>query len=50
MSLAQVQQRTVLTVNGGHFVSSSEVVLNEQVLSTTVVSSQQVEVMQTTGE
>ena len=49
MSFAQVQQGSVLTVNGSHFVSSSEVVVNQQVLSTTVVSSQQLEVTLTTG-
>jgi hypothetical protein len=49
MSFAQVQQGSVLIVNGSHFVSSSEVVINAQVLSTTVVSSQQLEVTLTTG-
>jgi hypothetical protein len=49
MSFAQVQQGSVLIVNGSHFVSSSEVVINAQVLSTTVVSSQQLKVTLTTG-
>lgn len=49
MSFAQVQQGSVLTVNGSQFVSSSEVVINAQPLSTTVVSSQQLQVTLTTG-
>ena len=36
-----VQQGAVLIVNGSHFVSSSEVLISAQALSTTVVSSQQ---------
>jgi hypothetical protein len=39
----------MLTVNGSQFVSSSEVVINGKSLSTTVVSSQQLKVMLTTG-
>ena len=38
MSFAQVQQGSVLIVNGSQFVSSSEVVINTKALSTTVVS------------
>jgi len=49
MSFAQVQQGSVLIVNGSQFVSSSEVVINAQPLSTTVVSSQQLKVTLTTG-
>jgi hypothetical protein len=49
ISFAKVQQGSVLIVNGSHFVSSSEVVINAQVLSTTIVSSQQLQVTLTTG-
>jgi hypothetical protein len=49
MSFAQVQQGSVLIVNGSQFVSSSEVVINGKALSTTVVSSQQLKVTLTTG-
>jgi hypothetical protein len=49
MSFAQVQQGSVLTVNGSHFVSSSEVVINTTPLSATVVSDQQLKVKVTTG-
>ena len=49
MDFAQVQQGAVLTVNGSQFVSSSVVVINGQTLSTTVVSSQELQVPITTG-
>jgi IPT/TIG domain-containing protein len=49
MSFAQVQQGSALVVNGSHFVSSSEVVINATPLSTTVVSAQQLKVTLTTG-
>jgi hypothetical protein len=49
INFAQVQQGAVLTVNGSQFVSSSEVVINGKPLSTTVVSSQQLNVTLTTG-
>jgi len=49
MSFAQVQQGSVLVVNGSHFVSSSEVVINAKALSTTVASAQQLKVTLTTG-
>ena len=49
MSFAEVQQGSVLIVNGSHFVSSSEVLISAQALSTTVVSSQQLQVTLTTG-
>lgn len=49
ISFAEVQQGSVLIVNGSHFVSSSEVVISAQALSTTVVSSQELQVMLTTG-
>jgi hypothetical protein len=45
----QVQQGTVLIVNGSQFVLSSEVVINGKTLSTTVTSSQQLKVTITTG-
>ena len=49
MSFAEVQQGSVLIVNGSHFVSSSEVLISGQALNTTVVSSQQLQVTLTTG-
>jgi hypothetical protein len=48
LTFAQVMQSAVLIVNGSQFVSSSEVVINGKVLSTTVASSQQLKVMLTT--
>ena len=49
MSFAEVQQGSVLIVNGSQFVSSSEVVINGKTLSATVTSSQQLKVTLTTG-
>src|ERR1039457_2475224 len=48
MTFAEVQQGDTLTVNGSHFVSSSEVVINATPLSATVVSDQQLKVKLTT--
>jgi hypothetical protein len=48
MTFAQVQQGSVLTVNGSNFVSSSEVMINATPLSATVVSDQQLKVKLTT--
>jgi hypothetical protein len=49
VSFAQVQQGSVLIVNGSHFVASSEVVIDKTPLSATVVSDQQLKVKLTTG-
>jgi hypothetical protein len=49
MDFAQVQAGAVLTVTGSQFVSSSVVVINGQTLSTTFVSSQELQVPITTG-
>ena len=49
MAFAQVQQGAVLTVKGSQFVSSSVVVVNGQTLSTTFVSSKELQVPITTG-
>ena len=49
ISFAAVQQGALLTVNGSHFVSSSEVVINGKAISTTVVSDQMLRVTITTG-
>ena len=49
MSFAEVEQGAVLIVIGSHFVSSSEVVVNGKIISTTVISDQQLRVMITTG-
>ena len=45
MSFAEVQQGVLLTVNGSHFVSSSEVVIDGEIISTTVISDQQLRVV-----
>jgi hypothetical protein len=49
MDFAQVQAGAVLSVMGSQFVSSSVVVINGQTLSTTFVSSQELQVPITTG-
>src|SRR5947209_13899360 len=48
VSFAQVQAGFMLTVNGSHFVSTSEIVVNSTPLSATVVSDQQLKVKLTT--
>ena len=48
VTYAQVQQGFLLSVNGSQFVSSSVVVINGTTLSTTVTSSQQLQVTITT--
>jgi hypothetical protein len=48
MSFAQVQQGSVLTVNGSDFVSSSQVLINSTPLSPTVVSNEELKVTLTT--
>ena len=49
ISFAQVQNGFVLTINGSNFVSASEVLVDGKPLSTTVTSSQQLNVNLTTG-
>jgi hypothetical protein len=49
VTFAEVQQGFLLTVNGSQFVSSSVVVINGTALSTTVVSSQELQVTVTTA-
>jgi hypothetical protein len=49
ITFAQVQQGSVLVVNGNQFVAASEVVINGKALSTTVTSAQQLKVTLTTG-
>ena len=49
MSFAQVEQGTLLIVNGSNFVSSSLVVINGKTISTTVTSNQQLRVEITTA-
>ena len=44
MTLADLQEGDTLTVNGSHFVSSSQVLINTTPLSATVVSDQQLKV------
>lgn len=48
MTFAQVQQGSVLTVNGSDFVSASQVVINSTPLSPTVVSNEELKVTLTT--
>jgi hypothetical protein len=50
ITLAQVQQGFVLTVNGSHFVSSSVGTVNGTALSTLVTSSTQLQITITTAE
>jgi IPT/TIG domain len=49
VSFAQVQQGVMLTVNGSHFVSSSEILINSTPLGAVVVSDQELKVKLTTG-
>jgi IPT/TIG domain len=49
VSFSKVEQGTPLIVNGSHFVSSSQVVIDGKPLSATVNSSEQLKVMLTTG-
>jgi IPT/TIG domain len=49
ITFAEVQQGVLLTVNGSQFVASSVVVINGTALSTTVVSSQELQVTITTA-
>ncbi len=49
LTFDQVQQGAELIVNGSQFVASSEVMINGTVLSTTVLSSQQLKVTLSTG-
>jgi hypothetical protein len=48
VSYSQLQQGVMLTVNGSHFVSSSEVLVNATLLGPTVVSDQELKVKLTT--
>jgi len=48
VTFGQVQQGVQLTVNGSHFVSASEILINATALGPTVVSTQQLQVMLTT--
>jgi IPT/TIG domain len=48
ITFAQVQQGTMLTVNGSNFVSSSQVMINSTSLSPTVLSDEQLTVKLTT--
>ena len=46
---SQVQQGTVLTVNGSQFVPASEILINGKAITATAVSSTQLKVTLTTG-
>jgi hypothetical protein len=45
VTFVEVGQGVLLTVNGSHFVSSSEVVVNDKPLAATVVSSQELTIL-----
>ena len=49
LTFAEVQNGALLIVNGSHFVSSSEIVISGKIISTTVISDQQLRVMITTS-
>lgn len=49
VTFSQVQQGTVITVNGSQFVAASEILINGKTLSATPVSSTQLKVTLTTG-
>lgn len=49
VTFSQVQQGTVVTVNGSQFVSASEVLINGKAITATAVSSTQLKVTLTTG-
>ena len=44
MTFSQVQDGVVLTVNGSHFVSASEIMINSTMLGATIVSDQKLQV------
>jgi hypothetical protein len=50
VTFAQVQQGVTLTVNGNQFVSASQLVINGKTLGPTVISSQKLSILLTTGE
>ncbi|MCU1271850.1 MAG: hypothetical protein JWN74_3144 [Acidobacteriaceae bacterium] len=49
VTFSQVQQGTVLTVNGSQFVPASEILINGKAITATAVSSTQLKVTLTTG-
>jgi len=49
VSFSQVEEGVMLTVSGSNFVSASELVINGKVLGATVVSSQKLTILLTTG-
>ena len=49
VSFSQVEEGVMLSVNGSNFVSASELVINGKVLGATVVSSQKLTILLTTG-
>ena len=49
VTFSQVQQGTVLTVNGSEFVPASEILINGKAITATAVSSTQLKVTLTTG-
>ena len=49
VTFAEVQQGVVLKVNGSNFVSASEIVINGKTLRPTMNSTQQMQIMLTTG-
>ena len=49
VSFSQVEEGVMLTVSGSNFVSASELVINGKVLGATIVSSQKLTILLTTG-
>jgi hypothetical protein len=49
VSFSQVEEGVMLTISGNNFVSASEVVINGKALGATVVSSQKLTILLTTG-
>ena len=50
VTFAEVQQGVLLTVNGSHFVSASEIVVNGKTLGPTIISDQKLQVTVNTAE
>ena len=49
ITFSEVQQGVLLKVNGSNFVPASELVINGKTLGATIVSSQQLQIMLTSG-
>ena len=49
VTFSEVQQGVLLKINGSNFVPASELVINGKILGATIVSSQQLQIMLTSG-